>query len=1073
VQLSLSSFYSTSAVTDTSVPHILVRFQNVVNAFSAQRQENTLVKDPNGEGSNIMPSLRSLRFIIGMLLLIVFSAVLFTSNAQSTWIELLTEPWHLTPNNGDDQRYQEIDSNVLMGRDTLCLTYNLHGNTMLGNDASAIIFDQNNDWRYISLSNYGQNGLNGSQSVEIPLSHFPNLNLNQPVGTFHARFWSQNQIVVDITSAVVYNSQTSGYTCGLIGLPTNPPTTIPLPTSGTPGGLLSQTWHLTPNNGDQQLYQEIDPNALNGKDILRVVYDLHGHTILGNDASAIIFDQNNDWRYISLSNYGQNGFNGTQTVDIPLSHFPGLDPNQPVGTLHTRFWSAGPIDVHIYSITALSSQPPTATSTPMPIVTSTPTPIPPLLSPAEYPGTLLAQPIRFVTENGSQEIEVQLSAYALSGRDKVRLAFNTYGSQLVGNDASAIVFDQLGWKFVPLANYGINGYDGVQTVEIPLSDFAGLNPNQPVSTLRFRFWSQGLQTVDIYAVVPFSASGIEPAVAGVSTPVATPYPPCPGGTGPGNIVAGDYPPTRLTQDERQWLFNVFGEAGTAPVGFGGRRCGNSYADSFQNFVAMVCSRGDIGPNNRRAGSYPPTSLTQEERQWLFELFRNQGTAPVGYGGERCPNQNDDYTVEDIQIMGVCGSGAVGPYGMVPGAYNATELMQDERQWLYQIFGNSGTAPTGYGGPRCPGQINNYPPPNRTKPYNPAPRACPSGVGAPGTFPPLDLTQQQRNELYNAFGHAGTAPVGYGGEHCYGGQMTLPSFTNGSNPVSTPPPGPNSGGTCNLGGSNLATFAGSSIMPSQQSEYVQVNLNSVRFREQANPCSNVKGFLTKGHYYKLIGRSNGWGNIAAGNQLGWVYLAEVTEINNVSSAIDIAFQYFGAIYNYKIVVANSMCYIMNGSEIIAQELSRFQNAYLNSGESEEFYVHYFAPDEAKPLFRAEIDTFRISLESTLTARTGCTRYYYYVVAEGLNSSGLGMDTSGLGNIVFGYFMSKENIAYEDYIADKDQWLSSAISEWKWQEHDYPDDVIQRRVGRMIADLTASSASPSPVLVEQVARDLGLF
>lgn len=48
--------------------------------------------------------------------------------------------------------------------------------------------------------------------------------------------------------------------------------------------------------------------------------------------------------------------------------------------------------------------------------------------------------------------------------------------------------------------------------------------------------------------------------------------PCPGGVGPGGIVAGDYPPTSLTQDQRQWLWDQFGHTGIAPVGFGGERC---------------------------------------------------------------------------------------------------------------------------------------------------------------------------------------------------------------------------------------------------------------------------------------------------------------------------------------------------------------------------------------------------------------------------------------------------------------------------------------------------------------------
>ncbi len=89
--------------------------------------------------------------------------------------------------------------------------------------------------------------------------------------------------------------------------------------------------------------------------MLRITYDLHGLNALGGDASAIIFDQNG-WRYISLSNYGQNGLNGVQIVNIPLANFPGLNLSQPVGTLHTRFWYNGPFTVDITSIVVYNLQ---------------------------------------------------------------------------------------------------------------------------------------------------------------------------------------------------------------------------------------------------------------------------------------------------------------------------------------------------------------------------------------------------------------------------------------------------------------------------------------------------------------------------------------------------------------------------------------------------------------------------------------------------------------------------------------------------------------------------------------------
>jgi hypothetical protein len=119
-------------------------------------------------------------------------------------IELLTRPWRLVGNNGAAEAYQGIPANALQGKNMLRITYNLHGLSALGGDASAIIFDQNG-WRYISLANYGQNGLDGMQTVDIPLSAFPGLNPNANVGTLHTRFWYNRRFVVDITSIIAYS----------------------------------------------------------------------------------------------------------------------------------------------------------------------------------------------------------------------------------------------------------------------------------------------------------------------------------------------------------------------------------------------------------------------------------------------------------------------------------------------------------------------------------------------------------------------------------------------------------------------------------------------------------------------------------------------------------------------------------------------------------------------------------------------------------------------------------------------------------------------------------------------------
>jgi Peptidase family M23/PA14 domain len=268
-------------------------------------------------------------------------------------VTLLASPgWTLQGNNGDAQASQSIEPNSLIGRTTLRVTYNLHGITAIGGDASALIFDQpvNGDWRYVSLSGYGTNGLNGSQTVDIPLSAFPGLNLASQVGTLHARIWYGSAFTVDITSIIAYGSGTSP-TSTPTAAPTSTPTATPTPSGGTEL-LTGGAWHLSGNNGDDQASQSISSSALQGKSTVRITYNLHGLTALDGDASAVIFDQpvNGDWHYISLSDYGTNGLNGSQTVTIPLSDF-GLNLSQSVGTLHARFWYGSGFTVDITSIT--------------------------------------------------------------------------------------------------------------------------------------------------------------------------------------------------------------------------------------------------------------------------------------------------------------------------------------------------------------------------------------------------------------------------------------------------------------------------------------------------------------------------------------------------------------------------------------------------------------------------------------------------------------------------------------------------------------------------------------------------
>ena len=131
-----------------------------------------------------------------------------------------------------------------------------------------------------------------------------------------------------------------------------------------------------------QPFQDLRPDALLGKDVLKVVIDIHGKRYgagIHYDESAIIIEQpsqtsNGTWKVVSIVWYkndqGQevNGVDGKQTIYIPLADFIGLDQEgnvdnshlnleKPAGPIHFRFWNADNFTVDIESVVACNSQP--------------------------------------------------------------------------------------------------------------------------------------------------------------------------------------------------------------------------------------------------------------------------------------------------------------------------------------------------------------------------------------------------------------------------------------------------------------------------------------------------------------------------------------------------------------------------------------------------------------------------------------------------------------------------------------------------------------------------------------------
>jgi hypothetical protein len=214
-----------------------------------------------------------------------------------------------------------------------------------------------------------------------------------------------------------------------------------------------------------------------------------------------------------------------------------------------------------------------------------------------------------------------------------------------------------------------------------------------------------------------------------------------------------------------------------------------------------CGTSYTGPDGIRAGSYPPQSLTQDQRQWLFEVFGHQGIAPDGYGGEDCNNSNQQQTQQPTQQPWFgqgCGTSYTGPGGIRAGSYSPQDLSQDQRQWLFEVFGHAGVAPDGYGGESCSWQTQSQPTSLPIPTQTPAPshpdwfgQGCGTSYTGPdsiraGSYSPQDLSQDQRQWLFEVFGHDGVAPVGYGGEPCNWQTQSQPTKQTPTNVPTVPP-----------------------------------------------------------------------------------------------------------------------------------------------------------------------------------------------------------------------------------------------------------------------------------------------
>lgn len=126
---------------------------------------------------------------------------------------------------------------------------------------------------------------------------------------------------------------------------------------------------------------------------------------------------------------------------------------------------------------------------------------------------ILNSPWKISADSGAVEKYQSVDPSALLGKNVLRIAYNLHGLCLLSGDASAIIFDQpLGvWHYVSLSNYGKNCFDGNQTVDIPLSDFGGLNTSVSTNLFHVRFWYDKQFALDISTVSLIDTTPQQPA----------------------------------------------------------------------------------------------------------------------------------------------------------------------------------------------------------------------------------------------------------------------------------------------------------------------------------------------------------------------------------------------------------------------------------------------------------------------------------------------------------------------------------------------------------------------------------
>lgn len=294
-------------------------------------------------------------------------------------------------------------------------------------DASAVAFEQEGEWKWVSLNAYHKPEVSGWQHISIPLSDFIRLDQNKNVSYLLFRFWdnSANKYLIDnITLTGKKVADTIEAPTDLQGKLLEADSTAVLSWNGSAPNYNIYMDDVLVGSTDQLSYSIFDLVAGNSYDFFVIATDSSSSS---KPSSHIMITVPAEIKHNAIDDFETGSLSGwTTEIAENVSFADGLD-----------------------SLYALE-----------------------LVNP----------------ENGSVGIEKIIDSDIAKSCTKLEFDIKTDGLPFF-DEAAQVVFDQSGWKQVSLANYLESGIDSWQHVSIPLADFVDLDTNSAIAKMIFRFWS--------------------------------------------------------------------------------------------------------------------------------------------------------------------------------------------------------------------------------------------------------------------------------------------------------------------------------------------------------------------------------------------------------------------------------------------------------------------------------------------------------------------------------------------------------------------------------------------------------